>query len=142
MISRLIAKAGRIIAVAMLAFVPVLVPAAAYAATSTTSPDITNNLCSSADTLQVDGGGNCDTANAANQANNIIATVINIFSVVVGVVAVIMIIYGGFRYITSGGDSGKITSAKNTIIYALIGLVVVALSQFIVKFVLAKVTGI
>ena len=52
-----------------------------------------------------------------------------------------MIIYGGMRYITSGGDSGKITSAKNTIIYALIGLVVVALAQFIVKFVLNKVTS-
>jgi hypothetical protein len=51
-----------------------------------------------------------------------------------------MIIWGGLRYITSGGDSAKITSAKNTIIYALIGLVVVALAQFIVKFVLAKVT--
>jgi hypothetical protein len=62
------------------------------------------------------------------------------FSLVVGVVAVIMIIIAGFKYITSGGDSGNVTSAKNTILYAIIGLVVVALSQFIVKFVLGRIT--
>ena len=52
-----------------------------------------------------------------------------------------LIIYGGFKYISSGGDSGKVTEAKNTIIYAVIGLVVVALAQFIVQFVLNKVTN-
>jgi hypothetical protein len=52
-----------------------------------------------------------------------------------------MIIYGGFRYITSGGESGSISSAKNTILYAIIGLIIVALAQFIVKFILAKATG-
>ena len=53
-----------------------------------------------------------------------------------------MIIYGGFRYITSGGDSGKVTGAKNTIIYAVIGLVIVVLAQVIVKFILDKATTI
>jgi cytochrome bd-type quinol oxidase subunit 2 len=81
------------------------------------------------------------TGDSATQANSLVARIINIFSVVVGVVSVIMIIYGGFRYITSGGESGNITSAKNTILYAIIGLVIVALAQFIVKFVLAKATG-
>jgi Tfp pilus assembly protein PilN len=47
-----------------------------------------------------------------------------------------MIIYGGFRYVTSAGDSSKITAARQTIMYALVGLVVVALSQLLVKFVL------
>jgi uncharacterized membrane protein len=64
------------------------------------------------------------------------AASINILSVVVGVIAVIMIIVGGFRYITSGGASEKVTSAKNTIMYAVIGLIIVALSQVIVQFVL------
>lgn len=73
---------------------------------------------------------------------DIITTVVNIISIIVGVVAVIMIIWGGLKYITSGGESGKITSAKNTIIYALIGLVVVALAQFIVRFVLSKATDV
>jgi hypothetical protein len=59
---------------------------------------------------------------------------------VVGVIAVIMIIIGGLKYVTSGGDSSAVGSAKNTIIYALVGLVVVALAQALVKFVLAKTT--
>jgi hypothetical protein len=60
----------------------------------------------------------------------------------VGIIAVIMIVYGGFRYITSGGDATKVTSARNTILYAIIGLIIVALAQFIVKFVLKKATDV
>ncbi len=76
---------------------------------------------------------------ATDRVNNIIKLVINIFSLVVGVISVIMIIVGGLKYITSSGDSGNVTGAKNTILYAIIGLVVVALAQVIVRFVLAKV---
>ena len=72
--------------------------------------------------------------------NNLITQIINVFSIIVGVIAVIMIIYGGFRYITSGGDSGKVGEAKNTIVFALVGLIIVALAQFIVKFVLNRVS--
>lgn len=67
---------------------------------------------------------------------------VNILSVVVGVVAVIMIIYGGFRYITSGGESGSVSSAKNTLIYAVVGLVIVALAQVIVHWVLSSASNI
>ena len=73
--------------------------------------------------------------------NTLITDIINIFSVIVGIVAVIMIIYGGFRYMTSGGDSGKVADARNTILYAIVGLIIVVFAQFIVKFVLAKITG-
>lgn len=76
---------------------------------------------------------------AGSTFNHIITLIINIFSLIVGVIAVIMIIVGGLKYITSGGDSGNISSAKNTILYAVIGLVVVALAQFVVRFVLTKV---
>ncbi|MBP9853184.1 MAG: hypothetical protein QG629_892 [Patescibacteria group bacterium] len=65
-----------------------------------------------------------------------IKRIINFFSVLVAVVSVIMIIWGGFKYVTSGGESNNVSSAKNTIIYALVGLVIVALAQFIVQFVL------
>ncbi len=78
---------------------------------------------------------------AEDRVFGIIATVINIFSLVVGVISVIMIIIGGLKYITSGGDSGNVTGAKNTILYAVIGLVVVALAQIIVRFVLTQVDG-
>ena len=52
-----------------------------------------------------------------------------------------MIMVGGFKYITSGGDSGKISSAKATIIYALVGLVIVAMAQFIVRFAIRTTTN-
>jgi hypothetical protein len=67
-----------------------------------------------------------------------IGRVVNILSSAVGVAAVIMVLVGGFRYITSGGSSEKVTSAKNTILYALIGVAVAALAQVLVRFVLSK----
>lgn len=119
---------------------PMLVPVAVHAAD--TSPEINNGLCHGANLTADETACTPSTdATAANgRINTIITTVINLFSLVVGVVAVIMIIIGGLKYITSGGDSGNITGAKNTILYAVIGLVVVALAQFIVKFVLGRAT--
>lgn len=119
---------------------PALVPVAVHA-----QADIQGSLCQGAE-LQAQPGQTvtCTDPNgsaATQRVNDTIALVINVFSLVVGVVAVIMIIIGGLRYIISGGDSGNVTSAKNTILYAIIGLVVVALSQFIVKFVLGKVSS-
>lgn len=65
--------------------------------------------------------------------------IVNLFSILVGAVSVIMIIIGGFRYIISGGDSTSVTAAKNTILYAIVGLVVVLFSQVIVRFVITNV---
>ena len=76
----------------------------------------------------------------SNSLNNLVAKVINILSVIVGIVAVVMIIIAGLRYVTSGGKQESVTSAKNTILYAIIGLVIVALAQIIVHFVLKNVT--
>ena len=55
---------------------------------------------------------------------------------IVGIVSVIMLIWGGVRYILSGGDSKKVTDAKNTILYAIIGLIISILAFAIVNFVL------
>lgn len=102
--------------------------------------------CQGAGNLELPGtttgsiSGECDKFEETEGVNNVIATVINLFSIIVGVIAVIMIVYGGFRYITSGGDTAKVTSSRNTILYAIIGLIIVALAQFIVKFVLEKAT--
>lgn len=59
---------------------------------------------------------------------------------VIGAVSVIMLIWGGLRYIISGGDSKKITDAKNTILYAIIGLIIAVLSYAIINFVLNSIT--
>lgn len=86
---------------------------------------------------QVGGEDNAEPQNLSQTIENII----NIFSVIIGVIAVIMIMVGGLRYITSAGDSNRIASAKNTIVMALIGLIIVALAQVIVKFVLNSATN-
>lgn len=80
------------------------------------------------------------TADAESTVNKNVKLGLQIFSAIVGIIAVVMIIVGGIRYITSGGDSGNVTAAKNTILYAVIGLVVVALAQVIVQFVLKRFT--
>ena len=59
----------------------------------------------------------------------------------VGIISVIMLIYGGLRYVLSGGDNKKVTDAKNTILYAIIGLIISILSYAIVNFVINAVTG-
>lgn len=82
--------------------------------------------------------GECEDSDAAPKIDATIKLAINMFSLIVGFVAVIMIIIGGLKYVTSQGDSSNTASAKNTILYAIIGLVVVALAQVIVKFVLKK----
>ncbi len=124
--------------------VPVLAPAVASAAANPTTDATASGLCQGAN-LTVEPGSDvagCTIAgDPTTKVNTILTLVINMFSLVVGVAAVIMIIVGGLRYIISGGDSGSVTSAKNTILYAIIGLVIVALAQFIVKFVLNKVGG-
>jgi hypothetical protein len=120
------------------AAVPMAVAAPAAFAQSSGNQIQDNLKCGT--TLSTSQAGGCDVSTGTTGINNIITTIVKVFSIVVGVVSVIMIIYGGFRYVTSGGDSGNVSSAKNTIIYAIIGLVIVALAQFIVQFVLDKVT--
>jgi cytochrome bd-type quinol oxidase subunit 2 len=82
-------------------------------------------------------GANC-TQDAQGDVSNILKLVINLLSLLVGVAAVVMIIIGGFKYIISSGDSSNVNSAKNTIMFAVIGLVIVAMAQIIVIFVLNK----
>ena len=55
---------------------------------------------------------------------------------IVGIIAVIMLIIGGIKYVVSGGDSKKVTDAKNTVLYAIIGLVICFLAFAIVNFVI------
>jgi hypothetical protein len=71
--------------------------------------------------------------------DGLVKSVINILSWVIGVASVIMIIVGGLRYVTSAGDSSSVSGAKNTIMYAVVGLVVALFAQAIVQYVLGKV---
>ena len=62
----------------------------------------------------------------------------NMILYIVGIVAVIMLIIGGIRYVVSGGDSKKVTDAKNTVLYAIIGLVIAVFAYAIVNFVISS----
>jgi hypothetical protein len=122
--------------IATLAFITPLASPALVSA-----QDIDSNLSCGAN-LNFSGDGDCETDEAGKTAgdrvDNVVTQVINIVSLLVGVAAVIMIMVGGLRYVTSNGDSGQVGNAKNTILYAVVGLVVVALAQIIVRFVVSK----
>jgi hypothetical protein len=111
---------------------PALLPATAFACNN-----IQNNLNSGINAA-VGSSSACGGSGSGvkNGIGAIAVEAVNILSLVVGIVAVIMIIYGGFKYITSGGESGNVSGAKNTLIYAIVGLVIVALAQVIVHWVL------
>jgi hypothetical protein len=123
---------------------PMLLPVTAHAAYS--SGNLQNSICQGSN-INVNAGSGTGTAACApkggtDSLNALLTKVVNIISGIVGVIAVIMIIFGGFKYITSGGDSNNVSGAKNTIIYAIIGLVIVALAQIIVHFVLNQASSI
>lgn len=84
-----------------------------------------------------EGGAGCTGGSA--KINQTAKNVVNVLSAIVGMVSVVMLIIGGFKYATSGGDSAKVASAKDTILYAIVGILVVALAQAIVFFVLERV---
>jgi hypothetical protein len=106
-----------------------LAPVAVGAATTQT--DAKGKIC--------EGIGGCDTPDGEKGVSDIVALVVNILSAIVAVAAVLVIIFAGFRYVLAMGDSSKISSAKDTIVYAIVGLLIAALAQVIVRFVLNKI---
>lgn len=85
-------------------------------------------------------GGKCSVTNQPD-IETIIARVIQVMSAIAGVAAVIMIIISGFRFVTANGDSNTVAAARRTLMYALVGVIVVAVSQTIVWFILDETVG-
>jgi len=77
--------------------------------------------------------------NGQTDLTSVVKTIINVVIGVVGFVAVFMMIIGGISFITSQGDAAKVTKARNTILYGVVGLVVAILAFAIVNFVLTSV---
>lgn len=128
-------KRLRLMLLSLVAIVSFATPAMAHAAVIG-ADKIQEGACATTDGSGTD---TCSGGDAEGSFKSTIKKIVDIFSVVVGAVAVVMIIIGGFRYIVSGGDSGNVTSAKNTILYAIVGLVIVAFAQIIVNFVINQV---
>jgi hypothetical protein len=76
--------------------------------------------------------------NQDQEIGPVITTVINVLLFIVGIISVIMIIVGGIMYSTSAGDSGTVTKAKNTVLFAVVGLVIAFLAFAIVNWVIAR----
>ena len=69
----------------------------------------------------------------------VLTTITNILLFVVGALSVIMLIVGGLRYVISGGNASAVTAAKNTILYAIVGLIIAFLAYAAINFVLGAV---
>jgi len=93
-----------------------------------------------ADAARGDDQTDClvENANSACTDEPIFKTITNVLLFLIGAISVIMLIIGGIRYTISNGDSGAVTSAKNTILYAIIGLVVAILAYALVNFVITS----
>lgn len=85
------------------------------------------------------GACTSQTKDPLSGSDGVIAKVTQLVVYITSVAAVIMIMIGGWAYITSGGDPQRINGAKNTILYAIIGLVVAISAQLIIKYVLQNV---
>lgn len=132
-----------ILAAALSLLAPAALAMPVNAAPNPVQQDIQDSLaCGSNVDITATPNANCSKVDATtgSSLNDKVKKFLNILSAVVGVVAVIMIIYGGFRYVASGGKQESVTSAKNTILYAIVGLIIVALAQAIVHFVLKGTT--
>lgn len=70
---------------------------------------------------------------------SVVKIVVDTMLYIVGIISVIMIIFGGIKYATSAGDTGKVTQAKNTLVYAVVGLLVAVFAFALVNWVLKGV---
>ena len=116
----------------------VALPSTVDAATTTGTECSTPNVT-------FEGGVKCaqpkGVAEEITGQGGIFQIVANILLFIVGAVAVIMLIIGGLRYVTSNGDQNAVTGAKNTIMYAIIGIVVAFLAYAAVNFVVAQLSA-
>ncbi len=128
-------KIGKVLIISMIILTtPLLVTNTSFAANvfkacSSNSSLSSTNVCSTIN----------NNAHTGNPISNIINSILNIFSYVAGILTVILMIVSGFRYSSSSGDSNKVTQAKQTLTYALIGLAFVIISRTLMLLVFSKV---
>ena len=119
--------------------IPVFIASILAISTLVLSPVVyaADDVCSSNAAQVVKDAAGCGGNN--NALPNIITVIINSIIAVSGLVAVIFIVVGGVNYVTSSGDANKVKKAKDTILYACIGLIICALAFAIVNWVINSV---
>lgn len=123
-------KIKKIIFSLLITFMPVIFIAPQSYALPIISSDSTSTACTTLNNINPKQGCN------SNGLVDVIQAIVNILSYIVGAVAVIMVIVAGLMFVTAGGDTNKVSSARSTLIYAIIGLVLVILAQVIIKVVI------
>ena len=118
-------------------------PTAVYADNNNkTTPAQTSNdgICNNENIVEeVKKAAGCPDYGNENALRPMIMSILNAIIAISGLIAVIYVIIGGINYMTSQGDAGKLQKAKNTILYALIGMTVAVLAFAIVNFVIVKI---
>ena len=120
------------------------VPALVLCVAAVVTPTPAYADCTGADTSNLSLCGGAASSMGNSQPTNlfgsggIFQTITNVLLFVIGAVSVVMLIIGGIRYTISQGDSSAVTSAKNTILYAIVGLIVAILAYAAVNFVITS----
>lgn len=133
---------GGIILASALAFVTIFTPITPSASAVT---DDEGTISCGTDTYTIENGVDCTRGEGTptqlfGGSGSIFTTIVNVLLFIIGAISVIMLIIGGIRYTISNGDTGAVTSAKNTILYAVVGLIIAFLAFAIVNWVLGAVT--
>jgi hypothetical protein len=130
---------------ASLLLVPALVLGMGFAATPVHAQTPPATGCDNVVTGGIAHGAECAKPTNAPAdlfgPKSIFVTITNILLFIIGAIAVIMLIIGGIRYVVSAGDQNAVTSAKNTILYAIIGIVIAFLAYAAVNFVSNQLTA-
>lgn len=116
-----------IIAVLAITFVPLTPVAAVDVFDACNTPAVDTTICKAAKNDRLFGPG------------NLWNRILNTFTFIIGAVAVLMMVIGGLRYVLSSGDATATAGAKNTILYSAVGLVIAAMANAIVNFVLTNI---
>lgn len=139
--TRLFALRGLLVVPVVLLNLGMLAPVALHAATPVcTEPIDVSKVGINGGAECAAPGGKAGTATLFGK-NGLFTLVANILLFIIGAIAVIMLIIGGIRYVLSAGDQGAVTTAKNTILYAVIGIVVAFVAFAAVTFVTSQLDG-
>lgn len=116
-----------------------LIPVAASAASVDILDDVCNKQPTAAACEDRVGNSKNNNQNPIYGPDGIITKIVNVISIIVAIAAVISIIVAGIKFITSGSDPQQVTQARELVIYAIVGLIVAAFAQIMVRYVLANV---
>lgn len=123
-------------------FATIVLSSAVFASVAHALPPETQMFFAASGATQIQSGaGSVSGGMGSTDLTVAILEIVKVLMFIVGIVAVVVVIYGGLQYILAAGDQAKITKAKDTILYAIVGLVVAMLAYAIVNFVVNGVTG-